>query len=467
MTLEEELILLRAENAELKLAIISLNELVSELLGKLNKNSKNSSKPPSSDVFLKKTNSLRQLSGKHVGGQFGHKGNTLQAVVAPDKIIEHNIKSCSCCGIDISILGTLRYESRQVFDIPTLKLEVTEHRAVIKTCPGCSTENKASFPKEVSQPVQYGVNVNKAAVYLLNYQLLPLQRTSELFNDLFGHAISTSTLSTMNLKCFENLESFEKDITQKIKAALVVHFDETGYYVNNKRQWLHSASTKTLTLYMPHEKRGKEATDAMGILPSFNGNAIHDFWYPYQSYPCSHGLCNVHHLRDLTFCKEHEKSNWASNAIKLLLEIKEQCDTAKKENKAHLSIEQLLTNTTNYKNLLQQGNKEHPPPPPNPKGVRGKIKKSKSRNILARFEQNQKSVLAFMYDFSIPFENNLAEQDIRMMKVKQKISGCFRTMTGAKIFARIRSYISTVRKQEENVINAILNAILGNPYDIA
>ena len=462
LTLEEEVILLRGANAELKQRIIVLEKLLSELLGKLNKNSSNSSKPPSSDGFVKKIKSLREPTGNPVGGQVGHEGNTLKSVINPDKIIEHNVKSCSCCGKDIPILGSLKYESRQVFDIPPIKIEVTEHRAIIKTCPGCNTENTASFPLQVTQPVQYGFDVHKTAVYLMNYQLLPLQRTSELFGDLFGHPISTSTLNSMNVKCFENLESFEKDITQKIIASPVVHFDETGHYVNNKRQWLHSASTKTLTLYMPHEKRGKEAMDAMKILPQFKGTAIHDFWYPYHRYTCSHGLCNVHHVRDLTFCNEHEKSSWAKNTFNLLLKIKEQCDAAKKENKAHLSIEQLLTNVANYKSLLQQGNKEHPPPPPNPKGVRGKIKKSKSRNMLERFEQNQKSVLAFMYDFAIPFENNLAEQDIRMMKVKQKISGCFRTMSGAKIFSRIRSYISTIRKQEMNLIKAIHAVVLGN-----
>jgi len=464
LTLEEEVILLRAENAELKLEILSLRSLVSELLGKLNKNSSNSSKPPSSDSFVKKTKSLRQSTGKSVGGQLGHEGNTLKSVINPDKIIEHNVNSCSCCGKDISILGTLQYESRQVFDIPPIKLEVTEHRAIIKTCPGCNTENKATFPIHITQPVQYGFNIHKTAVYLMNYQLLPLQRTSELFGDLFGHPISTGTLNSMNIKCFENLEPFETDITQKIIDSPVVHFDETGYYVNSKRQWLHSASTKTLTLYMPHEKRGKEAMNAMKILPEYKGTAIHDFWYPYHSYSCSHGLCNVHHLRDLTFCNEYEKSSWAKNAIDLLFVIQKQCDEAKQQNRPHLSTEQILTIEIKYINLLQEGNREHPLPPPNPKGVRGKIKKSKSRNLLERFEQNRKSILAFMYDFNIPFGNNLAEQDIRMMKVKQKISGCFRTMSGAQIFSRIRSYISTTRKQEMNLMNAIHCAVIGSPY---
>jgi len=464
LTVEEEILFLKTENASQKQEIVLLKELITSLLGKQNKNSSNSSKPPSSDSFSKKTKSMRKTSGKKVGGQPGHQGNTLEATDSPDYIVNHDVDSCRCCGKNISFLVSHNYESRQVFDIAPIQLQVTEHRAIIKTCPHCNEVSKACFPKAVSQPVQYGSHVQKTAIYLMNYQLLPLQRTSELFKDLFGQSISTSTLSSMNLNCYNNLASFEQIVSGELIKQSVVHFDETGYYINNTRQWLHSASTKTLTLYMPHEKRGKIAMDAIAILPTFKGIAIHDYWKPYLSYECQHNLCNAHHLRDLTFCAEQEKSEWATKEIALLLQIKKQCDQAKQAGQTQLRLQQITTNEKNYKQLITEGHKAHPPPLPNKKGIRGKVKQSKTQNMLQRFDQNQQSILGFMYDFTIPFDNNLAEQDIRMMKVKQKISGCFRTIAGAKVFARIRSYISTTRKQEIGVLNAIHCAVLNRAY---
>jgi transposase len=455
-SLEQQVVTLKEENSFLR------NQL-EELLSKLNKNSHNSSKPPSSDSFVRHTKSLRKPSDKKAGGQPGHKGTTLQMAVVADEVIVHRVETCGACGKDISFTCGQSYERRQVFDIPPVKVLVSEHRCEIKSCPHCAAQTKAVFPQGVSQPVQYGKNIQQWAMYMMHYQLLPAERTAEAFAALYNHSISTGTLMNMSLQCYDQLEEFEQIITEQLCKQDVVHFDETGYYVDNKRQWLHSASTASLTLYMPHAKRGKEAMDAMKILPVFGGNAMHDFWGSYMDYPCSHNLCNAHHLRDLTFCEEQEKSNWATQMKTLLLKIKEAVDFAKQEGQTNLTLTQITSFENDYDQLMNKGKSAHPARE-NQSIKRGRAKQSKTYNMLKRFEQHRKSILGFMWNFKIPFDNNQAERDIRMMKLKQKISGCFRSMTGAKIFARIRSYISTCKKQGINIPDALSQAICRNPF---
>jgi transposase len=455
-SLEQQVVSLKEENAFLR------NQL-EVLLSKSSKNSHNSSKPPSSDSFVRHTKSLRKPSGKKAGGQPGHEGTTLKMAAVADEAIMHRVHSCAACGKDISLIGTQSYERRQVFDIPPVKVSVREHCCEIKSCPHCAAQTKAVFPEGVSQPVQYGKNIQQWAMYMMHYQLLPVERTAEAFQSLYNHSISTATLMNMSLQCYNQLEGFEQTVTEQLCKQDVVHFDETGYYVDNKRQWLHSASTAELTLYMPHAKGGKEAMDAMKILPVFKGNAMHDFWGSYMDYPCEHTLCNAHHLRDFTFCEEHEKSNWAMEMKTLLLRMKEAVDIAKQEGKPNLALEQITSFENDYDQLIIKGKAAHPARE-NQSAKRGKVKQSKTYNMLKRFDEHRKSILGFIWNFKIPFDNNLAERDIRMMKLKQKISGCFRSMTGAKIFARIRSYISTCKKQGLNILDALSLAIHKNPF---
>lgn len=298
---------------------------------------------------------------------------------------------------------------------------------------------------------------------MMHYQLLPVERTAEAFEALYNHSISAGTLMNMSLQCYHQLQGFEQTITEQLCKQEVVHFDETGYYVDNKRQWLHSASTAELTLYMPHAKRGKEAMDAMKILPVFKGNAVHDFRGSYMDYSCSHSLCNAHHLRYFTFCEEQEKSNSAMEMKTLLLQMKEAVDMAKQEGKTNLALAQITSFENDYDQLIIKGKADHPARE-NQSLKRGKVKQSKTYNMLKRFDEHRKSILGFIWSFKIPFDNNQAERDIRMMKLKQKISGCFRSMTGAKIFARIRSYISTCRKQGLNILDALSLALQKNPF---
>lgn len=443
--------------------IAELKEQVKALEDQLSRNSHNSSKPPSTDRFPR-PKSQRQKSNKPVGGQTGHPGHTLRMVDNPDHIITHRVSRCKKCGSSLEGTEASGYERRQVFDLPPIKVEVTEHRAEKKICPHCGHLNRATFPEEVQQPVQYGPRIKAVAVYLSNYQLLPYERTSELFADLFGHQLSLATLVNVNEDCYEILEPVEERIKQQVIASPVVNFDETGMRINEKREWLHVASTETLTCYATHPKRGKEATEAMGILPEFKGTAVHDAWESYFKYNCKHALCNAHHLRELTGILEQDKKEWAKEMIELLLEIKKAVDE-RKEIDDKLDPSQIEIFEARYDQIIEKGLAEDPPPIYQDKpGKRGRKKQSKAKNLLDRLKKHRREVLAFMYDFSVPFDNNQAERDIRMMKVQQKISGAFRSTQGASVFCRIRSYISTVRKNSRSVIDAIKAAFEGKPF---
>jgi hypothetical protein len=461
MLLTEQNLLQQVVINKQSLRIEELEKRITHLENIQSKNSSNSSKPPSSDGF-KRTTSMRKPSGKKPGGQKGHPGRNLPMVAVATKHQIHFVTQCSCCGHDISESAVVSYQRRQVTDVPPITIEVTEHMAEQKECPHCKTVSTAVFPARVSQPMQYGDNIRQWIVYMLNFLMVPVGRTAKFLQDFLGIHMSEGTVINIQKECAGNLAEFE----QKIKAALckepVVHFDETGYYIDKLRQWLHVASTKELTLYMPHPKRGKEAMDAMGILPGFEGVAVHDFWGSYMDYPCGHELCNVHHLRDLTFCAEQEKNIWAEHMSELLLKVKSQVEAAKAQKLQSLESAQVTEFEQQYDALVETGKKEHPLPE-RQKGKRGKVKKSKTRNMIERFDQHRKSILGFMNDFQIPFDNNLAEQDIRMTKTKLKVSGCFRSMEGAENFALIRSYISTMRKQGINLFDALLSAITGEP----
>jgi transposase len=292
--------------------------------------------------------------------------------------------------------------------------------------------------------------------------LIPYKRTSQLFEDLLGHRVSEGSLVKMTQRFAGKLNGFIGQLKDILLKQPVLHADETGYYYKGAHNWLHVLTTDQHTLYMPHEKRGREAMEEMGIIAGYEGTLIHDFWKAYNDYPCGHGLCNIHHQRDLTFCEEMENSGWAAAMKQLLSDLFEKVNKAKGENKNRLRANQLSYWSNKCDRLIAAGWKEHPPPKKRT-AKRGAIKKGKTQNMIQRFANYKEWVLAFAHNFCVPYGNNVAEQAIRMMKVKQKISGCFRGELGAQAFATIRSYISTSQKQGIPIIKALEYAIAGNP----
>jgi len=441
-----------------------LTERVRKLEDQVSKQSQNSSKPPSSDGLAKpKTRSLRRSEGRQAGGQPGHEGHTLKMVDNPEQLEIHLVAACPHCTADLAGVSAHEYVRRQVFDVPPVQLEVTEHRAEIKHCPGCGGSVQAAFPADVSQPVQYGPRLKAQASYLNSYHFIPIARTCQVFEDFYGHAPAWAFVADANQAVESGSAPALAEIQQQLRQAKVVHFDETGLRVAGQLHWLHSASTDLLTYFGLHRKRGQSAMHALDILPNFTGWAVHDHWASYLTFAqCDHAFCNAHHLRELQFITDQYQQPWATAMAHLLLDIKAEV-TALSLSAHTLADERLTSYERAYDALLQQGFKLNPPPETIP-NQRGRLKQSTPKNLLDRLEKHKAGILAFMYDFDIPFDNNLAERDIRMVKVKQKVSGAFRTFAGAHTFCAIRSYISTVRKHGGNVIAALLDAIHGQPF---
>ena len=431
----------------------------------LAKNSGNSDKPPGSDGLKKpRTRSLRKKGRRKSGGQPGHKGHTLKKVEQPDHLERHMVAACPHCATDLREVEPVAIEKRQVFDVPPLRLEVTEHQAEIKRCPECGQEVKGCFPAEVRQPVQYGSRLKAQAVYLNNYQLLPLERTCELFEDFYGHAPSQSFILAANSAFVKQTEETLSRIKQQVIAADIVHFDESGVRVEGSLNWLHVAGTAYLTYYAVQSKRGQEGMNASGILPDFQGRAVPDHWASYLKFDnCQHAFCNAHHLRNLQFVVDQYQQDWGRKLGALLLAIKAEVE-ATPADQTSLPPERVAHYEQLYDTLLQEGFTANPLPEHLPPQRRGRKKQSPPRNLLDRLQKHKAETLVFMRDFRVPFDNNLAERDLRMIKVKQKISGSFRTRAGADTFCSIRSYISTVRKHGCNVIHAIHAAFDGQPF---
>lgn len=440
----------------------ALRQQIKQLEAKQHSDSHNSSKPPSSDGLTKRPYPERKPTGKKPGGQKGHEGRTLEMVKDPTIIRIHEVHTCEVCGKSLKKQAPRDYDRRQVFDIPPIAVEATEHRAEIKDCSRCGHTNVGHFPEEVTQKVQYGDRLKSYGVYFKSYTLIPYERTAELFEDLFGVPLSEGTLVNIVNKCAEKLEGVVQLIKEKLTQAAVAHFDETGISINGKLHWLHEAGTEGLTYYFPHAKRGSEAMDEIGILGAFQGTAVHDHWGAYWKYDCLHALCNAHHLRELAFVWEEYEQDWAEKVIDLLLEAKETVEKAKAQGRKRLKEEVIEGFQQRYMKLIAKGMRANPPPSPDVENRRGRQKKSKTRNLVERLNKRSAETLRFVTDFRVPFDNNLGERDIRMMKVQQKISGTFRSIQGAVAFCRIRSYISTVRKQGLNVIDSISSAFEGH-----
>lgn len=411
--------------------------LVTLLANRFGLNSKNSSTPPSADPNRQKAS--RAKSERKPGGQPGRRGTTLQPVADPDEI--------EILPIDRSTLppGNYRdagYESRQVVDLEISRV-VTEYRAqVLKDKRG--NRHVAPFPEGVTKPVQYGLGVKVNAVYMSQYQLIPYSRIGDHFWEQMQLPVSTGSIYNFNQEAYERLEPFEHWIRQQLAASRLMHVDETGINIGGKRSWLHNASNAELTFFSPHTKRGGEALDDIGILPVFVGTLCHDHWKPYYRYGCSHALCNAHHLRELERAWEQDKQQWAQKMALLLKQI----NTATLDAGGHLDDFEAGIYRKRYRALLEEADRECPAPDESQRtGRRGRLPRSKARNLLERLRNFEDDVLRFMGENEVPFSNNQAENDLRMTKVQQKISGCFRSWEGAKMFCRIRSYLSTCRKQ--------------------
>jgi transposase len=386
-------------------------------------------------------------------------------VEKPDRIVPHTVECCAGCGRSWGKQPPERVERRQVFDLPEPKLEVTEHQCEVKTCP-CGCVNRAAFPPEAAAPVQYGPRLKSVGVYLSEYQLLPFDRLGEIMRDLFAcDSFSEGTLANFKADCSRRLEPVEAAIRDLAASSPVAGFDETGVRTTGSLHWLHTVSTQLVTWYYAHKRRGCEAMDAAGILSGYRGCAVHDFWKSYFDYGCDHALCNGHLLRELVFLWEEQTQKWAKEMIDHLLGIKEAVATACAAGLTALPPADQDRFRQSYERIVQAGYAQNPlaQPPPGPKR-RGRRKQSKARNLLDRFRDHPDSILAFMRDFAIPFDNNQSERDLRMMKLRQKISGMFCSFEALVNFCRIRGYVSTARKNGVNALDALQRVFLGSPF---
>lgn len=419
----------------LKAVIEILILLVTVFIQQKNTNSKNSSKPPSDDKNRKR-GSKKEKSKKNPGGQKGHVGAKLKKVDDPDEIEDLKIDRRTLPKGRYKVVG---YEARQIFDINISRI-ITEYRAEILE-DEAGKRYIAEFPKNVKAEVQYGTEVKAQSVYMSQYQLIPYNRVQDYFADQAKMPLSVGSIFNFNKECYNLLDQFSAIAKNQLIISKLLNTDETGINVNKKRIWLHCASNEKWTYFYPHERRGSEAMDEIGILPNFNGVMCHDHWKAYYKYKCTHSLCNAHHIRELTYAEENDNQKWA----KLMRELVEEINKMVHDSGGVLNREKSGYYRQRYRRIIKQGETECPEPK-RKEGQKGKLKKSKSRNLLERLRDYENDTLRFMDNDFVPFTNNLGENDLRMTKVQQKISGCFRSINGAYIFCLIRSYLSTCKK---------------------
>jgi transposase len=441
-----------------------MNDRLARLEGQLNKNSQNSHQPPSSDGYRRPApKSLRKKTGRRSGGQSGHAGSTLEMVAEPDRVEAHWPERCAACGEGLGRAeSSERYEARQVHDLPPIKVEVTEHRAMQVCCASCGAVTSGAFPAGVKPGAQYGSGVASMAVYAQVYQVLPLERTRELMGDVVGCRPSEGTLVNMLAACAERVAPIEAQIKAALLHSAVMHVDETGLRVGKKLHWLHSASTDTLTYYAVDAKRGRQAHERIGLLGAYAGVAVHDALSSYMGYPGPQALCNAHLLRDLTALEETTRQRWPTRLKTVLIDMKTAVEQAVEQGKPHLARAVQARLEADYDRLVKRALQANPRPKYLP-GQRGRPRASPARNLAERLRDHKDSVLRFLRDFRVPFDNNQAERDLRMMKVKHKISGCFRSERGAHAFATVRGYISTARKQGFGAFEALRALFDGAP----
>jgi len=456
----EQLLVLLAERDRL---IESLVARIAELEARLGKNSQNSSKPPSTDnPFVKPPpRSLRGKSGRRPGKQPGQGGARLEPRPEPDEVVVHVPDTCQGCGGDLALAPVSGEQRRQVFDIPPIQLGVVEHRAQSRAC-GCGHLSTASFPAQASAPTCYGPGVAALAIYLMGRQHLPVARTAELMSEVLGAPVSTGWLSSLLPAAAGQLTGFLAATQEALRSAPVAHFDETGGRVGGKLWWVHVACTGELTLYHRARGRGKDSMNRGGVLPGFTGVAIHDGLSSYQGYEMGHGLCNAHHLRELAGIAEATGQEWPTEMAELLVEINTTVKTAKTQAKTSLPTRQIAAYRRRYRTIIAAGCAAHPPPPPT--GRRGRPKLGPAGSLVRRLDLHQDDVLRFATDFNVAFDNNQAERDIRMIRLQQKISGGWRTETGADAFLTVRSYLSTARKHGHGALDVLTDLFTGSPW---
>jgi transposase len=455
-SLREENFRLREENQQLRFRLKELEE-------RLSKDSHNSSKPPSTDPphRKRKTKSIRKSSGRKPGGQEGHEGATLRQVENPDVQEVHFPTGLCDCGRPLSEASAeMLPERRQTIELE-IRSRVVEHRVAESVC-ACGRRRRADFPAWVKSPIQYGPSVSALSSYLTQYQLLPYGRSAEMLQDLFGIGISPATIHAANRSAADLLAPPMESVHQALVKARVAHADETGVRINGVLHWLHVLSTPEMTGYWIHPKRGKKALEDIGLLPRFSGTLVHDHWAAYRAQPCIHAMCNAHHLRELVGIAESTGQEWPEKMIDLLTEAKAEADEARKNGLPSLEKARVEHFHQIYRQILEEGEALNPPNA-KPPGKKGRAKQTPAHNLLLRLRKYQTDTLRFLSDLKVPFDNNQAERDLRMPKCKQKISGSFRSKEGAEAFALIRSYVSTLRKQSVNILEALSQAFQGNP----
>jgi transposase len=478
MTKEEELQALREENRTLKALVAELlplkeqlaraNARIKELEDRLAKDSRTSSKPPSSDGLARLPRSSRRPSGKPAGGQAGHSGHTLSMVEQPDEVVPHRPQVCRQCHADLSGVAGSVAERRQVLDVPEIRLLAQEHQIEALCCPTCHTTSLGSFPAAVSAPVQYGPNLQALAVYLHQGQLLPTARTCEALAAICGCQISEGTLIQWSELAAERLAPTVERIAELIVASPLQHGDETGIRVYGMLHWLHVNCTRFLTHLAWHAARGREAMDEIGIWPRFAGRGMHDRLASYDAYDCAHSICGAHLVRDCAAVAEQEHQEWAVQMQDFLLDL---CEACHQWRLRHLTAVPAIERdewVARYFEILAAGYAAQPPPPASSSGKgKGRPKQSKAKNLLDALMARAEQVLALLDDLRIPFTNNQAERDLRWAKVQQKISGTFRSAAGVTAFCRIRSYLATMQKQGHPMLSALTAVFHGQPLPVA
>lgn len=456
---------LRVANEQLRVDNERLAARVAELERQVATNSQNSSKPPSQDVFAKPApRSLRRRSGRRPGKQPGAPGASLTVVDDPDKVIDHVPAGCVGGGRDVTGAPTVGVVRRQVHDLPEIRPWVVEHRLHRRRC-RCGTVTTAASPPGVTALACYGPEITALAAYLLTYQHIPVARAAQLLADVAGMPVSTGWVAGVLPRAEPALEPFAEAARAAVRAAPVAHFDETGLRVEGQLRWLHSASTAEVTTYLLHDKRGVKAMNAFGILPDYTGVAVHDGWHSYRDYTqASHALCNAHHLRELQAAAEtHPEQDWPQGLARALEELNHAAHAARATGAEHIPTDTLAALIGRFDHHLHTGLELHPRNHRgHPQG--GKPRQTTARRLLQRLRDRHAEVLRFAFDLRVPFTNNQAERDLRMTKTQLKLTGGWRTRTGATAWLTMRSYISTARKNGLHILTALRNTLTGHPW---
>ncbi len=459
--------------ATLEATVLALTADNAQLRSRLGTNSRNSSKPPSSDGYAKPAPKSRRVrSGKKPGKQPGDPGKHLAQVADPDLVVDHHPDHCGECGGSLASAPVTKVITRQVFDLPPVVALVTEHRCERRRC-RCGAETAAPFPAPATGPACYGPNLRALICYLVVRQHLPIKRVAELMRDAYGIPVSTGIIVAMVSEGAERLEDFLSSLRDQLRSADVVHADETGLRVAASLHWVHSVSTQDSTLYHLDARRGPTAIEAMDILAHLRGVVVHDGWLPYRTFAhhdeVEHALCNAHHLRELDAVKDTKGQEWARDMVAFLADTWHRVQVAKADGATSFGPDELASLRAAFFRILEAGHAANPldDPEPTPADLlmtRSRPRRSPAGNIVRRFDKFPADVLRFATDFRVPFDNNEAERQVRMVKVQQKISGGFRTTSGATSWLALRSYLATVMKQGQSPLDALRRLALGDPW---